>query len=93
METAIDGLSVTQITGQPAQWAVQLPIPPHCLNDGIQTFIIREIGSAITLAHFAIAAGTAIGDDIFAELDLLRAELDLLKRAFRRHCVETAGKA
>jgi hypothetical protein len=24
-----------------------------------------------------------------AEVDLLRAELDMLKRAFRRHCVET----
>jgi len=24
------------------------------------------------------------------EMDLLRAELDMLKRAFRRHCLETS---
>jgi hypothetical protein len=30
-------------------------------------------------------------DDLRAEVDLLRAELDMLKRAFRRHCLETAG--
>jgi hypothetical protein len=30
-------------------------------------------------------------EDIRAEVSLLRAELDLLKRAFRRHCAETAG--
>jgi hypothetical protein len=29
-------------------------------------------------------------DDLRAEVDLLRAELDMLKRAFRRHCLETA---
>jgi hypothetical protein len=30
-----------------------------------------------------------LAEDIRAEMDLLRAELDLLKQAFRRHCVET----
>jgi hypothetical protein len=30
-------------------------------------------------------------DDLRAEVDLLRAELDMLKRAFRRHCLETMG--
>jgi hypothetical protein len=30
-----------------------------------------------------------LDEDIRAEVDLLRAELDLLKRAFRRHCSET----
>ena len=34
-------------------------------------------------------AGAA--EDIRAELSLVRDELDLLKRAFRRHCVETEG--
>ena len=36
-----------------------------------------------------------IGDEVYgvdlrAEMDLMRAELDMLKRAFRRHCVETS---
>ena len=32
---------------------------------------------------------TEDGSILAAELALLRAELDLLKRAFRRHCIET----
>ena len=35
-------------------------------------------------------AGEAVSDDLRAEVELLRAELDMLKRAFRRHCLETA---
>ena len=42
------------------------------------------------LASFSIVAGDALAEDIRAELSLLRAELDMLKKAFRRHCVETA---
>ena len=34
--------------------------------------------------------GEPLGDDIRAEVELLRAELDMLKRAFRRHCLETS---
>jgi hypothetical protein len=41
------------------------------------------------LEKFTLIAGDVLGDDIRAEVDLLRAELDMLKRAFRRHCVET----
>jgi outer membrane protein assembly factor BamA len=37
-----------------------------------------------------LIAGEALGDDIRVEVELLRDELDMLKRAFRRHCVETA---
>ena len=38
-----------------------------------------------------IVTGVAMEDDVRAEIDLLRAELDMLKRAFRRHCLETTG--
>ena len=37
-----------------------------------------------------LMAGEALGDDLRVEVDLLRAELDMLKRAFRRHCLETS---
>jgi hypothetical protein len=43
------------------------------------------------LGSFSIVAGDALAEDIRAELSLLRAELDMLKKAFRRHCVETSG--
>ena len=63
--------------------------PGRLLSDGVQTFLISDPDTGEKLASFAVLAGDALGDDIRAEMDLLRAELDMLKRAFRRHCVET----
>jgi hypothetical protein len=70
---------------------VRVPIPPQVLNEGVQTFLIRDRDNGETLAHFTIITGVAMEDDLRAEVDLLRSELDMLKRAFRRHCVETLG--
>lgn len=86
----LDGMQLAEIPGQPGQWAVRLPIPAAALTEGTQTFLFRLAGSEETLAQFTIVTGVALEDDIRAEVDLLRAELDMLKRAFRRHCVETA---
>ena len=36
-----------------------------------------------------LVAGDALAYDLRTEIALLREELDLLKRAFRRHCLET----
>ncbi len=72
-------------------WALRVPIPPEALSDGVQTFLIEDARTGARLGSFALLAGDALDEDIRAEIDLLRAELDMLKRAFRRHCVETAG--
>ena len=45
-----------------------------------------ETGDA--LAHETIIAGEVLDEDVRAEVMLLRAELDMLKRAFRRHCAD-----
>lgn len=91
LEVPLDTVKVTEIAGKPGQWAVQVPIPPQVLSEGVQTIVIRDASSGDRLAYVTVIAGAALDGDIRAELDLLRAELDLLKRAFRRHCVETAG--
>ncbi|PRY93367.1 hypothetical protein BCF33_2235 [Hasllibacter halocynthiae] len=70
-------------------WEVRVPIPPSLIGEGIQTGIVAEPGGR-RLAHFTLVAGEDAGADLRAEVDLLRAELDLLKRAFRRHCAGTA---
>jgi len=44
----------------------------------------------VPIPEEAIADGEALGDDMCVEIELPRAELDMLKRAFRRHCVETS---
>ena len=91
LEQKMQGLSVTEIAGQPGKYAVRLPIPATLLSEGVQTFLFRDPASGEKLGHFTIITGVAMEDDLRAEVDLLRAELDMLKRAFRRHCLETAG--
>lgn len=88
LEKPIDGVEVIENRDH-GHWVVRVPIPAHLIGDGVQTFLIADAASGETLASFAILAGEALGDDIRAEMDLLRAELDMLKRAFRRHCLET----
>jgi hypothetical protein len=56
----------------------------------VQTFLIRNRDTGETMQHFTVITGVAMEDDLRAEVDLLRSELDMLKRAFRRHCLETA---
>ncbi|THH36588.1 hypothetical protein E4Z66_06460 [Aliishimia ponticola] len=71
-------------------WLVQFPIPADAIADGVQTFVVVDKVDGEQIWDFTLIAGEALGDDIRAEIDLLRAELDMLKRAFRRHCLETA---
>jgi hypothetical protein len=91
LEAALPGVTVTAIPDRPREWAVRVPVPVEVLAEGVQTFLIRDRETGETLAHFTIITGVPMEDDLRAEVDLLRAELDMLKRAFRRHCVETLG--
>ncbi len=50
--------------------------------------MIRDTQTDETLDSFAIVAGEPLDDALHAEVILLRAELDMRKRAFRRHCLE-----
>ncbi len=74
--------------GEPDRWLVRFRLPVERLSDGVQTFVIEDADTGDALAHETIFAGEIIEDDLRAEVSLLRAELDLLKRAFRRHCSE-----
>jgi hypothetical protein len=67
-----------------------VPIPISAIADGVQVFVITDGIHDKTLGQFTLIAGEVLGDDIRSEVELLRAELDMLKRAFRRHCVETS---
>ncbi len=88
---AIAGISTTPIPERAGEWLVRVPIPAEALSEGVQTFLIRNAGAGETLAHFTVITGVAMEYDVRAEIDLLRAELDMLKRAFRRHCLETTA--
>jgi hypothetical protein len=83
----LEGLTVTPVQGQAGSHTVQLAIPATVLSEGVQTVLLQAGGEI--LASFSLVAGQPLEDDIRAEISLLRAELDLLKKAFRRHVAET----
>lgn len=90
LDQPLGGVSLTAVPDRAGDWLVRVPIPIETLSEGVQTFLIRNLATGEKLAHFTVITGVAMEDDMRAEVDLLRAELDMLKRAFRRHCLETA---
>lgn len=88
LEQEVSGVQLRQ-GKEDNTWLLQVPIPSEAISDGIQTILIKDQKSQRVLEKITIIAGEALGDDVRAEVDLLRAELDMLKRAFRKHCLET----
>lgn len=70
-------------------WDIAIPILAEAVADGVHTFVITDEVDDARLGDFTLIAGESVADDLRAEVELLRAELDMLKRAFRRHCLET----
>lgn len=88
LQTPMSGVEVLE---KPEEnlWVVRVPIPSELIADGVQTFLIQNRKTGETLNSFALMSGDVLSYDIRAEVTLLREELDMLKRAFRRHCLET----
>lgn len=88
LDQLIDNVSMSE-NEEPGGWDVSIPIPMHAVADGVHTFVIFDSTGDFKLGDFTLVAGEVMSDDLRAEMELLRAELDMLKRAFRRHCLET----
>jgi hypothetical protein len=69
---------------------VSLTLPPEVLSDGVQVVGLRSTATGDVLDRITLMAGSALDEDIRSEIVLLREELEMLKRAFRRHCADTA---
>lgn len=76
-----------EVGGPPDARLVRVPIPASILSEGVQTILLHV--DHVLRGQFTLIAGVPLDEDLRAEISLLRAELDLLKRAFRRHCAET----
>lgn len=87
----VAGVELVPVEGRERAWRLRVPVPSTALTEGVQAVLIRDAASGAHLASFAVLTGEELDEDLRAEVALLRAELDMLKRAFRRHCVETAG--
>lgn len=84
----VAGLRVTPDAEQAGQFIARLAIPAELLNDGVQSFVVSDGVTGEVLDRFSIVMGHPLDHDLRVEIDLIRAELDMLKRAFRRHCSE-----
>ena len=82
----LDGVTTTHLPDRDST-LIRVPLPSALISDGVQPFVVQD-GSGHVLTSFAILAGDVMAHDLRAEIDLLRAELDMLKSAFRRHCAE-----
>ena len=71
-------------TKEAGQWDVHLTLPATLLSDGVQTILIQDDESGQTVESVTLIAGDALDEDFRGEVSLLRADLDLLKAAFRR---------
>lgn len=74
----------------PGQWRLDVPLPIERLTDGALVLQIADATGNALIGEYHLVAGQSLPDDLRGEVALLRAELDLLKRAFRRHCRESA---
>lgn len=80
---ALDGVTATALPDRDST-RISVPVPSTLISDGVQTFVVED-GTGRMLASFAILAGDVLAHDLRAEIALLRAELDILKSAFRKH--------
>jgi len=88
MDQPLENVDLSKEKGKES-WVLRIPVPMHLIADGVQTFLIRDRGLNQVLGDFTMIAGDALSYDIRAEVNLLREELDMLKRSYRRHCRET----
>ena len=79
---------IQPLKDSPGHWALRIPVPPERLSDGVQVFLITEKPDGRKLGSFTLVTGEPLEEDIRAELELLRAELDMLKKAFRSYSRE-----
>lgn len=86
-------VAVAQVVSHPSEpgaMHVVLDLPSDVLSDGVQVVGLRSTATGEVLDRVTLMAGSALDEDIRSEITLLREELEMLKRAFRRHCADTA---
>ncbi len=82
--------TLTPVDDTSGLFLVRAEIPVDVLSDGVLTFVLSHKGSAEILDSFAIVTGEALSIDLRAEVDLLRTELDVLKRSFRIYVTQNS---
>lgn len=89
LEMVLGEQSLGNLTPSPAEggWQVEGELGTAPLTDGAQSVVIRT-GEGDILDVVTVVTGLGAPEDLRAELGALRAELAILKAAFRRHVHE-----
>lgn len=73
------------VPAQKGRWRIEVPLPADVLDDGVKCLLVVDVPSGRTLQTLTVSAGAPLPGDLSAEVASLRAELEVLKTAFRRH--------
>ena len=72
-------------------WRVALALPGDVIGEGVQVITLRSSATGKVLDRITLLAGAPLDEDLRAEIAVLRDEVEMLKRAFRRHCAESGA--
>ncbi len=77
-------LAVAKVSADGADWHLSAPLPMDMLSDGARALALVDQDADQVLASVSVSLGEAYANDLRAEVEILRAELELLKKAVRR---------
>lgn len=80
---------VTPEDGRSATFRVALDLPAEVIGEGVHVISLKSLRTGNVLDRITLLGGDVLEHDIREEIALLRDELEMLKRAFRRHCADT----
>lgn len=78
-----DSIGAVTLTPQGDAWLVDLALPATLIADGAHCVILRRADTHAQLALVTFIAGEDLAHDLRAEVAMLRAEMELLKRTLR----------
>lgn len=81
-------IASADLTAEDGGWHVRVVVPGDVLSDGRHSLMLiadaDQAGQGVHLGRLDLIAGDVLDGDLAAEIAQLRAELELLKREFRR---------
>lgn len=92
LEAGDVSMPAAQVSRGAEGWQFEVQLPAELLSEGVQSVLILNADTEAQIGQITLSLGEALADDLRADVAQLRAELDLLKAAFRRE-LRGAGRA
>lgn len=76
-------LALTPVPNKSQECRLEIELPSNVLNEGVHQIAVVDLATNTILDSFALILGHPEAEDFRSEVALLRAELELLKKALR----------